>query len=47
MLQGRDRHNVISDRAIRRVFWAAVWLAMVLVGIKAVLPWHSSRTRSR
>jgi len=26
---------VISDRAIRRVFWAAVWLAMLLVGIKA------------
>jgi arylsulfatase A-like enzyme len=26
---------VIPDQAIRRVFWAAVWLAGVLVGIKA------------
>ena len=33
--QGRHRRHVTPLRAIRRVFWAAVWLAIVLVAIKA------------
>ena len=35
MLQGCDRRHVTHRATTRRVFWAAVWLAVVLVAIKA------------
>ena len=35
MLQGRHRRHVTHLAAIRRVFWAALWLAIVLIAIKA------------
>ena len=35
MRQSRHRRHVTHLRATRRVFWAAVWLAIVLVAIKA------------
>jgi len=35
VLQGRHRRHVTPLTAIRRVFWAAFWLALVLVAIKA------------
>ena len=35
MLQGCHRPDVTTSLAARRVFWAAVWLALLLVGTKA------------